>query len=99
MAAAICMEEILGLGKMRIIRTFTKSKNLMRVHKRKRLAPGEQLMEQRHTVRKGKSDWGKLKVCEGSRVTKGSYHRHVQREGRARSHKPVKTTPKKPTLQ
>lgn len=50
-------------GKMRIIRgllLFTKTKSFMRVYKRKRLGPGEQQREQRHSqkrkVRLGKTD-------------------------------------------
>lgn len=82
-------------GKTRIIRgllLFTNTKSFMRVHKRKRWGPGEQQREQRHTFRKGKSDWGERTMCEGGRVTGRSCHRHVGREGGARSQKPVKTT-------
>lgn len=70
----------------------------MRIHKKKRLAPGEQQREQRQSVRKGKSAWGKRMMYEGVRVTRRSCHRYVRREGRAGSQKLVKTTPT-PVLQ
>lgn len=70
----------------------------MRVHKKKQLAPGEQQREQRQTVRKGKSAWGKRTMYEGDRVTGHTCHRYVRREGRGGSQKPVKTTPT-PVLQ
>ena len=84
------MEEILGLG-MRILRTFSKTKSFMRVHKRKRLAPGKQQMEQRHTIRKGKSDWGKQMTCEGDR--QGGANTGMSREKVEQYHKSLSSSP------